>query len=128
MQVKQRNEIDNRYKWHLEDIFPTNEAWEECFFATEEMIPQISKYNGNLKDDETILLCLSISLLLMAAYNMIGYLFRWKHIYCMHQLSNRRRMTPENIQWEEMTFADAYGIPLVFTIVGLIGIVCYFAI
>lgn len=80
------------------------------------------------KDDETILLCLSISLLLMAAYNMIGYLFRWKHIYCMHQLSNRRRMTPENIQWEEMTFADAYGIPLVFTIVGLIGIVCYFAI
>ena len=58
MQVKQRNEIDNKFKWHLEDIFPTNEAWEECFFATEEMIPQISKYNGNLKDDETILECL----------------------------------------------------------------------
>ncbi len=58
MQVRQRNEIDNQFKWHLEDIFPTNEAWEECFFATEEMIPQISKYNGNLKDDETILECL----------------------------------------------------------------------
>lgn len=58
MQVKQRNEIDSQFKWHLEDIFPTLEAWEECFFATEEMLPQISKYNGNLKDDETILECL----------------------------------------------------------------------
>ena len=58
MQVKQRNEIDNQFKWHLEDIFPTNEAWEECFFATEELIPQISKYNGNLSDDDTILECL----------------------------------------------------------------------
>ena len=58
MQVRQRNEIDNQFKWHLEDIFPSNEAWEECFFATEEMLPQISKYNGNLKDDETILECL----------------------------------------------------------------------
>ena len=58
MQVRQRSEIDNQFKWHLEDIFPSNEAWEECFFATEEMLPQISKYNGNLKDDETILECL----------------------------------------------------------------------
>ena len=58
MQVRQRNEIDNQFKWHLEDIFPSNEAGEECFFATEEMLPQISKYNGNLKDDETILECL----------------------------------------------------------------------
>ncbi len=58
MQVKQRNEIDSQFKWHLEDIFPTLDAWEECFFATEEMLPQISKYNGNLKDDETILECL----------------------------------------------------------------------
>ena len=58
MQVRQRNEIDNQFKWHLEDIFPSNEAWEECFFTTEEMLPQISKYNGNLKDDETILECL----------------------------------------------------------------------
>ena len=60
MQVKQRNEIDNQFKWHLEDIFPTNEAWEECFFATEELIPQISKYNGNLSDDDTILECLML--------------------------------------------------------------------
>lgn len=58
MQVKQRNEIDNQYKWHLEDIFASNEAWEECFFATEELMPQITKYNGNLKDDDTILECL----------------------------------------------------------------------
>ena len=58
MQVRQRNEIDSQFKWHLEDIFPTNDAWEECFFATEELIPQIAKYNGNLKDDDTILECL----------------------------------------------------------------------
>ena len=58
MQVRQKNEIDSQFKWHLEDIFPTNDAWEECFFATEELIPQIAKYNGNLKDDDKILECL----------------------------------------------------------------------
>ena len=80
------------------------------------------------KNDETILLCLSISLLLMAAYNMIGYWFRWKHIYCIYQLSKRQKLTPENIQWDEMSFGDIYGIPIVFSVVGLIGIFCYFIV
>ena len=31
MQVKQRNEIDSQFKWHLEDIFPTLDAWENGY-------------------------------------------------------------------------------------------------
>ena len=61
MQVKQRNEIDQKYKWHLEDIFESNDAWEEAFFATEEMIPSIAKFNGKLNDDDTILECLTLT-------------------------------------------------------------------
>ncbi len=61
MQVLQRNEIDGKYKWHLEDIFESNEAWEETFFATEELIPQISAFNGKLKDDDTIYDCLTLA-------------------------------------------------------------------
>lgn len=80
------------------------------------------------ENDETILLCLSVSLLLMAAYNTIGYWLRWKHIYCICQHSKRQNMTPENIQWDEMSFGDIYGIPIVFSVVGLIGIFCYFIV
>ncbi len=61
MQVFERNEIDAKYKWHLEDIFESNEAWEETFFATEELIPQIMKYSGCLTDSDTVLECLQLT-------------------------------------------------------------------
>ena len=61
MQVKQRNEIDSKFKWHLEDIFESNDAWEEAFFATEELIPQIAKYNGQLTTNDNIFDCLMLT-------------------------------------------------------------------
>jgi oligoendopeptidase F len=61
MQVKQRNEIDSNFKWHLEDIFESNEAWEEAFFATEELIPQIAKFNGQLTNNDNIFDCLMLT-------------------------------------------------------------------
>ena len=61
MQVKQRNEIDNKFKWHLEDIFESNDAWEEAFFATEELIPQIARFNGQLTNNDNIFDCLTLT-------------------------------------------------------------------
>jgi oligoendopeptidase F len=58
---KTRKEIDGKYKWKLEDIFENNEAWEECFFATEERMPQISQYADKLDNDEKLLECLKLS-------------------------------------------------------------------
>lgn len=59
--VYERSKIEQQYKWKLEDIFASNDAWEECFFATQERLPHISEYADKLKDDDAILDCLLLS-------------------------------------------------------------------
>ena len=34
MSIKERNEISNEYKWSIEDIFPTDDAWENALKST----------------------------------------------------------------------------------------------
>lgn len=58
---KNRKDIADNYKWKLEDIFSSDEAWEECFFATEERIPNLSKYSDKLSEEETLFECLRLS-------------------------------------------------------------------
>ena len=51
MKIKERKDIPQEYKWRLEDIFPDNEAWEECFFALSERMGKIASYKGRLADE-----------------------------------------------------------------------------
>ena len=46
-----RSETDSRFKWRLEDIFETNEAWEKEFSELEARIPSISLIKEHLTDD-----------------------------------------------------------------------------
>ena len=62
--------------------------------------------------------------LLYSAYSVIGYHLRWKHIYCADQNAKHQKMTPTNISWDKMTDGDAYGIPIIFTVVGVVFLVC----
>ncbi len=41
MDLQTRNEIDEKYKWKLEDIFATDEDWEKEFAKAEKMIPKL---------------------------------------------------------------------------------------
>jgi oligoendopeptidase F len=43
-----RSEIPVEETWRLEDIFPTDEAWEQEFQAVKKMIPKLSDYQGRL--------------------------------------------------------------------------------
>lgn len=43
---KNREEIDSRYKWRLEDLFETDELWLQTAQAAEEKIEEIRKYSG----------------------------------------------------------------------------------
>ena len=58
MKLKNRSEIASEYKWRLEDIFPSDEAWEECFFAVREAMPRMSSWSGKLSGDDDIYDCL----------------------------------------------------------------------
>lgn len=61
-----------------------------------------------------------ISLLVYAAYELIGYLCRWKHIFCSYQNAYHRKMTPDRIDWDIISKKDAYGVPLFFAVSGIV--------
>ena len=60
MKLKERKDIPAVYKWRLEDIFPSDEAWEECFFALSERMGKISSYKGRLADEDALFECLTL--------------------------------------------------------------------
>lgn len=56
-----RNEVDPKYQWKLSDIFATDDAWEERFFATEERLPRIAEYADKLANEDKLEECLALT-------------------------------------------------------------------
>jgi len=54
--LRSREEIPQEYKWNLEDIFASNEAWEKLFRETEKLIGLAAKYQGSLSQSPEIFL------------------------------------------------------------------------
>lgn len=63
-------------------------------------------------------------LLLYSVYNTVGCIKEWDHIYCSHQSTSHKRMTPYCIRFCEMTFSDKYGISIVFSVGAVVMILC----
>lgn len=61
-----------------------------------------------------------ISILVFSAYELIGYLCKWKHIFCSFQNAYHQKMTPDKIDWEKVSKIDAYMIPFFLAICGII--------
>lgn len=49
-----RNQVQERYKWKIEDIFSSDEEWEKSFEKASSMIT-FSKYSGKLSDENILL-------------------------------------------------------------------------
>ena len=64
-----RDEIDSRYKWKLEDIFETDDAWEEEYKETEEMLPELEALKDDLTEDAEHLLS-GLKLIYSAQFHM----------------------------------------------------------
>ena len=56
-----RNEIDAKYKWHLEDIVDGDDNWEKLFSECEELIGGFKAYKGKLGKADSLLACLKLS-------------------------------------------------------------------
>ncbi|MEB3749205.1 oligoendopeptidase F [Geobacillus icigianus] len=50
-----RSEISIEETWRLEDIFPTDEAWEQEFRQVKAMIPKLGEYKGRLGESPELL-------------------------------------------------------------------------
>jgi oligoendopeptidase F len=54
--LAQRQEIAKEFTWNLEDLYPTNERWEEDYARVSSLLPQVSAYAGTLSRDAATLL------------------------------------------------------------------------
>ena len=48
--IAQRNEIDDKYKWNLEKIYPSLEDWERDFQYVKDNYLKIEEYQGHLAE------------------------------------------------------------------------------
>ncbi len=62
---------------------------------------------------------LSISCIIYSVWTFLGYIFRWKHIYCSYQNAYHNTMTPNTVDWDNVKKTDTYGIPIVFMLFGI---------
>jgi oligoendopeptidase F len=57
--IPQRSEIPDKYKWRLEDIYPTDSLWEYDFSRVESLLPEMEKFKRHLTESgKTLLDCL----------------------------------------------------------------------
>lgn len=60
--IPKRDEIEDKYKWNLTDIYSSDSDWEKDFKWIEENIPYYKKYEGKLSSDSKLLLeCLKFN-------------------------------------------------------------------
>ena len=56
-----RNEVPDRFKWKLEDIYADGSKWEEDFRSLKKRLPEITAYSGKLEESaKTVLECFTL--------------------------------------------------------------------
>lgn len=60
-QVPERDQISTEYKWHLEDIYANDTAWESDYNKVKSLIPKLAQYKGTLNQaPKQLLECLQL--------------------------------------------------------------------
>lgn len=54
--LPKRNEVDQQYKWAIEDLYPSDEDWQKEYDSLINMLPQVSEYQGRLAKSGELLL------------------------------------------------------------------------
>ena len=53
--IPERKDVDPAFKWHLDDIYPSDEAWEKAFSTLKKSVPRIASYKGKLGTAASVL-------------------------------------------------------------------------
>lgn len=60
--IPKRSEVDKRFTWAIEDLYASDELWQEEYNRIKDMLPRISEYQGKLSESaETLLGYLKLS-------------------------------------------------------------------
>jgi len=92
-EIPQRSDIDDKYKWRLEDIFATDDLWEQDFAKVEALLPEMEKFKGNLANSgKTLLDCLVMQ-------DSIWIIFDPLYVYAYMKLDEDTRIS----KYQEMS-------------------------
>ena len=73
-------------------------------------------------EKETFLLS-GIGYIILSIYEFVGYVCKWKHIFCSFQNARHQKMTPDNIVWGSVKKSDAYVSSILLCILGVLLII-----
>ncbi len=60
-QIPSREEIAAEYKWHLDDLYASDEEWQADYDKVKEMLPKVGEYQGKLdRSGKNLLACLTL--------------------------------------------------------------------
>ncbi len=60
--IKKRQEMDKKYMWKIDDMFPSDEAWQQEFEDVTLLLPSLEKFRGKLSESaDTLYSCLKQS-------------------------------------------------------------------
>jgi oligoendopeptidase F len=54
--LPKRSEVDQKYTWAIEDLYPSDELWQKEYEKVKEMLPRVIDYQGRLSKSGEILL------------------------------------------------------------------------
>ena len=84
--VKQRSEIEDKYKWDLSELFPSDSAWETGMGQFKAQIPQMKQFKGKLGGSaQTLIHCLALR-------DSIGFLQEKLYVYAYLRLDEDNRV------------------------------------
>ncbi|WP_394404970.1 oligoendopeptidase F [Streptococcus sp. 20-1249] len=102
--TKQRNEIDDKYKWDLSTIFATDEAWEAELASIQEEMEKGRDFAGHLLD--------SAASLLEISEFQLGLMRRIENLYVYASMKNdqdTREGKYQEFQAKAMALYSTYG-------------------
>lgn len=100
---RQRDEIPERYRWKLDDIYPTDEAWQAGYAALQQLIEAYGQLAGTLaRGPEALLHALKQDDELGALSYRV-----WFHASLMHDENQRDNVVDAKRQQVQILFAQA---------------------
>ena len=89
-----RAEIDEKHKWTLEDIYSSDNEWEEDFDKTKEMLTELKGFQGNLVSSSTRLY--EGLVLIMEIEEIVSRLYAYAHMRKDEDTANSTYQALEN--------------------------------
>lgn len=112
-----RKEVDDNYKWNLEDIYPNDEGWEEDFLKVKKLLEKVEDYKGNLTNSGKDLL--NGLELIMEIQEIVSRLYAYAHMRQDEDTSNQIYQGIYNRAqglYNEVSSATSFMVPEILTL------------